>query len=74
MTDRNNTKPQKPFDFEGEMTQTTISGFDYKNIFSPSEPLTDMPKRMEARIKKIRKMRRKCIFPEPFKAPNVKNS
>lgn len=62
----------KTFDFEGSMEPTDIRGYEYKNIFSHSEPVADMSKRMEERIKKVRKMRKNNIFAEPFAATDVK--
>lgn len=56
------------FDFEGELESTNIYGFEYKNTFSPSEPLDGMPARMEQRIKQIRKIRKKNIFPQSYTA------
>ncbi|MBR1649076.1 MAG: hypothetical protein IJ689_05700 [Alphaproteobacteria bacterium] len=62
----------KTFDFEGEMSPAQLPGFAYKDIFSPSESLDEMPKRMEERIKKVRKMRKNHIFADPYKAPSQK--
>lgn len=61
------------FDFEGSIAPTEVKGYDYKNIFSPSESIADMPKRMEERIKKVRKMRKNKIFPEQFSVSKLKN-
>lgn len=61
------------FDFEGNMTPTDIFGFEYKNVFSPSESLVDMPKRMEQRIKQVRKLRKKNVFPHSYTAPKGTN-
>lgn len=66
-------KKNNTFDFKGSIEPTDIRGFEYKNIFSHSEPISDMPKRMEERIKKVRKMRRNVIFTEPFSATDTKN-
>lgn len=68
MSGENEDKPVVIFDFEGQMEVTDVRGYDYKNIFSPVEPIDDMPKRMEDRIKKVRKIRKNKIFKEPFKA------
>ena len=68
MSEENEDKTVVTFDFEGQMEATDVRGFDYKNIFSPVEPIDDMPKRMEDRIKKVRKIRKNKIFKEPFKA------
>ena len=68
MSEKNEDKTVVTFDFEGQMEATDVRGCDYKNIFSPVESLDDMPKRMEDRIKKLRKIRKNKIFKEPFKA------
>ncbi len=68
MSEENEEKSVATFDFEGQMVETDVRGYDYKNIFSPVEPIDDMPKRMEDRIKKVRKIRKNKIFKEPFKA------
>ena len=64
---------KEPFDFSGELTATKIPGFEYKSVFSPSASLQEMPKRMEERIKKIRKIRKNRIFKTPYKAPLIQN-
>ncbi len=63
----------KTFDFEGSIEPTDVRGYEYKNIFSRSEPVADMSERMEERIKKVRKMRKNNIFAEPFTASDSKN-
>ena len=73
MANKKDEKAEEPFDFAGILTAAKVSGFEYRNIFSPSESLQDMPKRMEERIKKIRKIRKNNIFSEPYKAPSSKN-
>lgn len=67
MSDKNRPH-NNTFDFEGEITPTDIIGFEYKNIFSPSESIDEMPLRMEQRIKQVRKMRNKNIFSQPYTA------
>jgi len=57
MSDQKHTSKNNTFDFEGDITPTDVFGFEYKKVFSPSEPLDDMPKRMEQRIRLIRKLR-----------------
>ena len=69
MSDQNIPENETNFDFEGDMAPTDIHGFEYKNVFSPSEPLNEMPLRMELRIKQIRKMRKKNIFSKSYIAP-----
>jgi len=64
---------KETFDFEGSIEPTDVRGYEYKNIFSRSESVADMPKRMEERIKKVRKMRKNAIFAEPFKAQPPEN-
>ena len=71
--DYEDEESEEPFDFEGILTAAKVAGFDYKNVFSPSESLTGMPLRMEQRIKKIRKIRKNRIFSEPYKAPSAQN-
>lgn len=61
------------FDFEGTIQPTEVKGYAYKNIFSPKESIAEMPKRMEERIKRVRKMRKNNIFAEPYTAPKVLN-
>ena len=68
MSDEDIENEKQPFDFEGEMSKTEIRGLDYNGIFSPSLPISDMPKHVEEQIKRVRKLRRKTVFPEPFKA------
>ena len=68
MSEENEEKSVATFDFEGQMEETDVRGYDYKNIFSPVESIDDMPKRMEDRIKKVRKIRKNKIFKESFKA------
>lgn len=73
MSDQKHTSKNNTFDFEGNITPTDIFGFEYKKVFSPSEPLNDMPKRMEQRIRLIRKLRKKNIFSHPYIASNNTN-
>ncbi|MBP5399026.1 MAG: hypothetical protein J6Y53_01230 [Alphaproteobacteria bacterium] len=43
------------------------NGFMYKDVFSPTISLSDLPKRMEKRIHKVRKMIGNNIFSTPYK-------
>ena len=71
MSDKDTPKENSVFDFEGDMAPTDVFGFEYKNVFSPSEPIDKMPARMEQRIKQVRKMRKKNIFSKPYTAPKI---
>ncbi len=72
MSEQDKLHSNANFDFEGNITQTDVYGFEYKNVFSPCEPLDEMPLRMEQRIKQVRKMRKKNIFSQPYTAPKTK--
>ncbi len=45
-------------------------GFMYKDVFSPALSLSDLPKRMEKRIHKVRKLIGNNIFSSPYKTNN----
>lgn len=43
------------------------NGFMYKDVFSPALSLSELPKRMEKRIHKVRKLIGNNIFSTPYK-------
>lgn len=73
MSDKKYISEDNSFDFKGEITPTDVFGFEYKNVFSPSESIDDMPKRMEQRIRQVRKLRKKNVFPHSYVAPKDTN-
>ena len=57
---------KKEFEFAGEMTTAAVTGFEFRQDFSPSESLDGMQERMEERLKKVRKLKKNNIFTNPF--------
>ena len=53
-------------EFGGEMVVAPLTGFEFKESFSPSESLDGMQERMEERLKKVRKLKKNNIFTNPF--------
>ncbi len=54
-------------DSKNSHLNSTIGGFMYKDVFSPAVSLSDLPKRMEKRISKVRKIVGNNIFSSSYK-------
>ena len=59
-------KQQKENELVDEIKSEPNMGFEFKENFSPCVSLDGMQKRMEERIKKVRKMKNNNIFVNPF--------
>ena len=56
---------------ESTLTPIVGEGFLYRNVFSPSISLDTFPKRMEKRIRKVRKIVKNNIFTQPYISDNA---
>ena len=50
-----------------ENSDDRVFGLEFKDSFSPAEPLDGMEERMKERVKKVRKLKKNNIFNNPFK-------